>query len=908
MSEADEHGEMTPDPMLSVPGQAEEAARSPGRRERYLQKLIEGGSDVFLVLDREGTISFRSSGGKRLTGWDDDEVVAQPMTSFLAPDSLAAAQEALGEMLSKPDQPVRTELHVRHKDGSYLDMEVRGRNLLDDPDVEGVVIAAHDITERKRAEEALRESQQVLESTLNALPTSVFWKDWNLVFLGCNAAFARDAGFSEPAEIIGKDDHQMGWREQADDYRDDDLQVLESGCAKTLIEEVQTTPSGDVITLLTSKVPLRDANGEVCGLLGTYFDITDRKRMEAALRDSEVRYRRLFEAAQDGVLLLDPATAEIFDVNPFLCDLLGTSREQIVGKKIWELGPFRDVPAAKVNFRQLQQSQYIRYEDLPLETVDGREIAVEFVSNVYQVAGEDVIQCNIRDITERKRSSEENARLIQTIEQTSESIVMTDTDGTIVYVNPAFEDVSGWTREEAVGKNPRILKSGRQDDAFYRVMWETLARGEVWTGRLVNRRKDGTIFEESATISPIRDAAGQIINYVAAKRDVSAEIALQERLHQAQRMEAVGRLAAGVAHDFNNLLGIILGYAELVRNGLSADDPLREDMAHVLEAAERAVASTRQLLALGRKQPRHVRSLDLSSVVSASAKILSRLVGENTELEIRLQPALGSIRADAGQIEQVLLNLVLNARDALPEGGRITIETRNEELAADGPSTHGQVPPGSYVLLTVTDTGSGMDAATQAKIFEPFFTTKETGKGTGLGLAVVYGIVHQSGGELEVESEVGVGTTFKVYLPRFDDPVLAPADTTVQGALARGTETVLLVDDEAALLELSRRVLESHGYSVLAARDGEEAVRLSEVHAGPIEILVTDVIMPGATGTQVAEIIAADRPEMKVLYVSGYSEESIVRRDLLGSGRAFLSKPFGLALLLRRVRELLDEG
>ncbi len=898
---------MKPQAKPSIPGQAWEADRSPGRRERYLQKLIEGGSDVFLVLDREGTVLFRSSGGKRFTGWDDDDVVAQSLTSFLAPESLAAAQEALGEMLSKPDQAVRAELRVRHKDGSYVDMEVRGRNLLDDPDVEGVVVAAHDITDRKRAQEALRESQQVLESTLNALPASVFWKDRNLVYRGCNAAFARDAGFSDPAEVIGKDDYQMGWPEQADGYRSDDLQVLESGCAKTLIEEAQTTPSGDVSTLLTNKVPLRDANGEVCGLLGTYLDITDRKRTEAALRESEARYRRLFEAAQDGVLLLDPATAEIIDVNPFLCGLLGMSREQILGKKIWELGPFRDVPVSKVDFRQLQQLQCIRYEDLPLETIDGREIAVELVSNVYQVGGEDVIQCNIRDITERKRRSEENARLIRAIEQTSESIVMTDTEGTIVYVNPAFESISGWTREEALGQNPRILKSGRQDDAFYRTMWETLARGEVWTGRLVNRRKDGTIFEESATISPIRDAAGEIINYVAAKRDVTVESALEERLHQAQKMETVGRLAAGVAHDFNNLLGVILGYGELVRNGLSADDPLREDVAHVLKAAERAAVSTRQLLALGRKQPRQVRILDLNTAISESAKILSRLVGENTELEIRLQPALGSVQADAGQIEQVLLNLVLNAHDALPEGGRITIETRNEELDADSTSTHVLIPPGSYVLLTVTDTGSGMDAATQAKIFEPFFTTKETGKGTGLGLSVVYGIVHQSGGEITVYSEVGVGTTFKVYLPRLDDPALAPRDRTEPSPLAHGAETVLLVDDEAALRELVRKVLESNGYSVLAARDGEEAVRVSKAHAGAIHILVTDVIMPGVNGPRLAEIMAADRPEMKVLYVSGYSEESIVRRDLLGAGRSFLSKPFGLALLLRQVRELLDE-
>ncbi|MEO7794250.1 MAG: PAS domain S-box protein, partial [Thermoanaerobaculia bacterium] len=395
------------------------------------------------MLDRAGRVLFRSASGKRLTGWDDEEVLTRPLASFLDAGCLAAALEALAQMIAHPGQTVSVELQVKHQDGSLVEMEAMGRSLLDDPEVAGVVIAAHDITYRKQSEESLRKSRQVLETILNAIPARVFWKDASLFFLGCSEAFARDAGFTRAEEVIGKDDYQMGWRDQAGKYRGDDWEVLESGRAKSLIEETQTTPAGETITLLTSKVPLFDSDGKVSGLLGTYLDITDRKRAETALEASELRYRRLFEATKDGILILDASTAEIVDVNPFLCELLGFSRAEILGRKIWEIGPFSDVPDSRINFRELQEAGYIRYDDLPLETVDGREIAVEFVSNVYRVLDSEVIQCNIRDITLRKQTFAENARLIRAVEQAAESILMTDPQGAIVYVNPAFERISG---------------------------------------------------------------------------------------------------------------------------------------------------------------------------------------------------------------------------------------------------------------------------------------------------------------------------------------------------------------------------------------------------------------------------------------------------------------------------------
>jgi PAS domain S-box-containing protein len=634
-------------------------------------------------------------------------------------------------------------------------------------------------------------------------------------------------------------------------------------------------------------------------------DITGDKPAEQGLQSSELRYRRLFEAAKDGILILDAETAEIVDVNPFLCDLLDIPRGEILGCKLWELGPFKDVLASKLNFRKLQRTEYIRYEDLPLETAKGRKIAVEFVSNVYEVDGGKVIQCNVRDITERAQAAAVRAMLTRAVEQAGESIVITDAQGAIVYVNPAFERVSGWTREEALGQNPRILKSGQQDDALYREMWQALGGGTVWTGRLVNRRRDGTLFEEEATISPVRDNAGRIVNYVAVKRDVTHETRLEQKLFQAQKMEAVGRLAGGVAHDFNNLLGVITGYGEIVHKQMAPEDPLKGKMAQILKAAERAAGLTRQLLAFGRKQVLKPRILDLSALVSEMDEMLRRVLGEDISLATVREPRLGNVRADPGQIEQILMNLAVNARDAMPEGGRITIEARNADLDATYAAAHVPTQPGRYVMLSVTDTGSGMDEATQARIFEPFFSTKDVGRGTGLGLSTVYGIVKQSEGYIWVYSEVGVGTTFKIYLPRVDEE--APqAREEGPAPLRRGVETVLLVEDEADLREVLRETLEASGYSVLVARDGAESVQIAGEHPGPIQIMVTDVIMPGATGPKIAEIVAKTRPEMKVLYISGYSDESVTRHGLIAPGTAFLGKPFGPDLLLRRVRESLD--
>ena len=750
---------------------------------------------------------------------------------------------------------------------------------------------------------ALQESEAFHRTLVASIPQRLFLKDRRSVYLAVNEVFATSLGRS-PEEIVGKDDFAFFPTELARKYRADDRAVMESGQVQRL--EERFVAGGEEHWVRTVKAPVRQDGGEVTAVLGLFEDITEHKRAAQALEASEIRYRRLFEAARDGILILDADRGTIIDVNPYLTELTGYSREELLGKRLWEIGAFTDAAASRESFARLQTARYVRYEDLPLRVRGGPPVDVEFISNVYRVGDENVIQCNIRDVSERKRAEAETDRLRMAIDQAAEVVLITDARGDIVYANPAFEAVTGYSRAEALGHNPRLLNSGVQDDAFYGALWATISAGNTWHGRMVNRRKDGTHYTEDATISPVRDAAGVITSYVAVKRDITPILELEAQFLQAQKMEGLGRLAGGVAHDFNNLLSVILSYTDLALEQLREGDPLRGDLREVMEAGQRATALTRQLLAFSRKQVLQPEVLDLNQVVEGVQRMLRRIIGEDIELFHVRAPDLGLIKADPGQIEQVLMNLVINARDAMPGGGKLTIETANAELDEDYAAHHVAVEPGSYVMLTVSDTGSGMDEQTRARLFDPFYTTKE--RGTGLGLATVYGIVKQSGGNVWVYSEPGRGTTFKVYLPRAPAGCVASiTGRPIHPSKLTGTETILVVEDEGALREVMRRALTAAGYTVLTAANGPEALLAASQHPGDIQLLLTDVIMPQMSGRALFEELSKTARTFCVLYVSGYTDDAIVHHGVLDAGTHFLSKPFAAADLARKVREVLDD-
>ncbi len=762
------------------------AHRSPGRRSgpqaatELFHALLEYSADAVALLDETGAISYVSQAATRLLGYGVSELTGTNAMGFLHPDDLALAQRLCRQLLDQPGTPLRTELRARHKDGSYHLVEAVAVNRLDDPAVGAVVANWRDITERLRAEELLKQ-------VIDADPSLVFVKDWDGKFTLVNKAVAH-AYATSPEALLGKSDADFNPNQaEVAHYLRDDREVMSSLLPKLVPEEPVTNPqTGETRWFQTVKVPLVSADGRAHQVLGVATDITDRKRTEAALRNSEESYRSLVDGVRDVIFALSPS-GEVTSLNPAFEEMTGFPPADWVGR------PFE---------------AFVHPDDVPLAL-----------------------------------------------------------------------DLFG-----------RVLRGEPRPTIPFRI----LTKGGSYR-----------VAEFSAT-AQIRD--GRLAGILGIGRDVTERLGLEQQLRQAQKMEAVGRLAGGIAHDFNNILTAITGHADLLLEDLGHHDPRRADVDEIRRSADRAAGLTRQLLAFSRQQVLQPKVVDLNALVLDMDKLLRRLIGEDVELATVLDPTLGHVTADPGQLEQVIVNLAVNARDAMPQGGKLTLETRNIDLDASYTLEHSLVKPGPYVQLTVSDSGIGMDEETQAHAFEPFFTTKPRGQGTGLGLAMVYGTVKQSGGFIWVYSEPGHGATFKIYLPRVDAPVEAAAPPVPVERPPRGSETVLLAEDEPAVRTIARQALERQGYNVLAAPSGADALALAAQHGATIHLLLTDVVMPGMSGRDLADRLTAQRPGIRVLYISGYTDNAIVRHGMLEPGLAYLQKPFRPDALVRKVRDVLDAG
>ena len=639
-------------------------------------------------------------------------------------------------------------------------------------------------------------------------------------------------------------------------------------------------------------------------------DVTERKRAEEDARENVERFRAAFDRTGVGSALVG-RDGRFLKVNPALCRALGYPEAELLATTFQDLTHPDDLAADLAHLDRLAAGEVTTYSmDKRYIHKDGSvvwgHLSVSAVPD--SVGGVAYYVSQIQDVTERKRAETALRMRDRAIEAIALGVCITDAslpDNPIVYVNRGFETLTGYSAADVVGKNCRLLQGPNTDPAALDVVRTAVRGGVACAVELVNYRKDGTPFYNALSVAPVRDDAGAVVQFIAAQVDTTAFRRLEDQLRQSQKMEAVGHLAGGVAHDFNNLLTVINGYTEMLLAGAAPADQVPALLAEVQAAGARAADLTRQLLAFSRKTILQPKVVDLNDLVAGIQRMLARLIGEDVRLATSLRPGIGRVRVDPGQLEQVLVNLAVNARDAMPTGGRLTIETDAADLDEGYARTHPEVRPGRYVLLSMSDTGTGMSDEVKARIFEPFFTTKGVGQGTGLGLATVYGIIKQSGGHLSVYSEVGKGTAFKVYLPVALD---APAATTVfKTPPPRGTETVLLVEDEARVRAMTGIALRGGGYTVLEAGSAEEATRVFAARPeGAVDLLLTDVVMPGASGRVLAERLSAAAPGLKVLYMSGYTDDAVVRHGLLAAEVAFVQKPFALDALLQKVRKVLD--
>ena len=638
-------------------------------------------------------------------------------------------------------------------------------------------------------------------------------------------------------------------------------------------------------------------------------NISEREMIEEAIQQ-QAMLGQIIDNSLNEIYVFDLDTLRFTQVNQGARENIGYSLEELQQLTPIDIKP--EFTQQKFN-KVLQPLRDGEVEILVLETLhqrkDGSTYPVEIHLQKTITAEKEAFVAIIIDITQRKELEEERRRLAAAIDQASEIVMITNAEGTIQYVNPAFEKISGYSSEEAIGQRIDFLSSGKQGDAFTEKMWTTLQRGNPWSGHFSNKKKDGSLFEEEATISPVKNSTGQITNFVAVKRDVTKEASLEGQLRQAMKMEAIGTLAGGIAHDFNNILAAILGYGEMVRAELPTDNQVRQDIDQIIKAGNRAKELVKQILTFSRQGEEDFSPLQSQIIIKEALKLLRSSLPTTIQIQGNIDPNCRSILADPTQIHQVMMNLCTNAKHAMGEkGGVLTVSL--SEVEVTGPGTIAACPQletGVYLDLAVGDTGCGMDELTQSKIFDPFFTTKEIGKGTGLGLAVIHGIIKQHQGEISVESEPGQGTIFHIYLPIIDKEMVL-ADLTPDRQLLRGNERILIVDDEPEVVKMLQRMLDSLGYKITSFTSSVEALATYTETPDNFDLLITDMTMPDMTGTVLAKKLLTIRPEFPIILCTGFSETIDEEKALAMGIQGYILKPVLKNQLAAAVRKVFDNG
>ncbi len=907
--------------------------------ENRFRAFVEQSSDMLSLLDERGNIIYQSKSIIHHLGYQPEEMVGVSCFDFVHPDDLETAIAGFRQGLEDPSQGDAITVRLRHKSGCWKSFEAVSSTYVHNGRKAGLLASFRYVGDRLEAEMEVRRSEERYRRLFERNLAGVFSSQSGRL-LDCNDSFAHIFGYESREQMIAAGDFNPYYSPQ---QRADYIALLKKERTLTNLEFRLRRRDGSEVWVLENVMLLEDAGDEV--IMGTLVDITERKRSER-LQAALYRISECANSAEDLPHLyasLHAIVSELMyarnlyialvDFNnqcvefPYYVDEHKiTASDRKLGKGMTEylLRTGKPLLADRKKIESLHESGEVEQSGpachcwlgAPLHR-NGQPFGVIAVQSYdaavqYNECDKEILTYVSQHLSVallRRRQEQElrasEARHRSLIESAVYGMYRSSLDGKFLDVNPALVKMLGYSSAEelmAVDMARDIYLDSDQRAAVIHAYRES---GYLESCELRWKRKDGKPITVRLSGNAFKNEHGETLGFEMIAEDVSERRALEEQLRQSQKMEAVGRLAGGIAHDFNNLLTVIKGYSELMLDELDSADPLRSEVDEVKKAADRAATLTRQLLAFSRQQVLAPKVLELNSVVGNMDKLLRRLLGEDIDLFTVLDPGLARVKADPGQVEQVIMNLAVNARDAMPNGGKLTIETTNVDLDDNYARDHVSVKRGSYVMIAVTDTGTGMTEKVKSRIFEPFFTTKEVGKGTGLGLSTVYGIIKQSGGYIWVYSELGIGSTFKVYLPAVDSPADLPCSSSHQPA-RRGSETVLLVEDEDGVRALMRQVLHKHGYNVLESRHGGEALLMCERHHGKIDLLLTDVVLEQMSGRELAERLLKVRPEMKVLYVSGYADDAIVHHGVLNAGVAFLQKPFTTEALARKIRYVLD--
>jgi len=886
--------------------------------EKRYRQVVENATEIIYTIDEKGNFTHGNPTGLKVTGYSLQELRELNYTDLVAPEHRERVSQAYTNQFRERRPTTYIEFPFFSKAGEIIWFGQNTSLVIEDGKVVGFHIIARDITERKRAEEALRESEEKYRLLVENANEAIFViQDGMLRFFNIKnielIGYSKEELTSTPfINFVHPDDREVTLGRYLKRIRGEELPGVS---VFRVIDKAGNIKWAEVNSVLISWEG-RPAT------LNFLDDITERKRGEEVLRESQERFRLAFEDANIGMCLVD-LNGRLTRVNQKMCEIFGYTRKELEGLTVNDIAHPEDLDLSptfmdRVTSGEVEHAIFEkRYFDKNGHIVYG-QVSSSLVRDAQGVP--QYFISHVQDVTERKQAeealkqSEERYRAVAN--SAIDSIITIDNAGIIIGWNQGAEHTFGFNETEILGQSLDVLMPESYREAHTVGLNRLQKGGEPRvigrTVELEGKRKNGSEFPLELSLAQWETKEGQfftgiIRDITKRKRAEEEKATLQEQLRQSQKIEAIGRLAGGIAHDFNNLLTVIKGYSQLSLIELKEDVPLRGNIEEIKRASDKAADLTRQLLAFSRRQILEMKVLDLNTALRDMDKMLHRLIGEDIELTTLLADDLGRVKTDPGWVEQIIMNLAVNARDAMPSVGKLTIETANVELDGAYARNHIAVTPGRYVMLSMSDTGVGMTPEVRQQVFEPFFTTKEKGKGTGLGLSTVYGIVKQSGGNIWVYSEPGQGTTFKIYLPRVDEPLEELKEKVVKEELPRGNETILLVEDEEVVRKLAVRILKRQGYTVLEGSHGNEAIDVCKQHKGPVHLLLTDVVMPQMSGRQLAEQLKQVCQDFRVLYMSGYTDNAITHHGVLEEGMNYIQKPFTVDGLARKVREVLDK-